>query len=97
MSQAGAADQHVRRVRMVQRWQDAQLGQQLCILVADAQAQGIHLLLKTDARLDRRQREIAHRARVLHFAHQTALDHANPALAVNQFELNQTHGFSPVY
>ncbi|MNL34982.1 hypothetical protein D3C87_1569840 [compost metagenome] len=81
---------------MIQRWQDAQLCQQLRVIVADAQAQGLDLLLKTNVRLDRRQCQVANSAGALHFAHQAILDHANAALAVTQFELNQTHGFSPV-
>ncbi|VVM62575.1 hypothetical protein PS662_01383 [Pseudomonas fluorescens] len=96
MGQAGAADQHVRRVRVIQRRQDAQCGEQFCVVVADAQAEGIHLLLKIDPGFNRPQRQIAHRASVLYFADQIVLDHANTALAVNQFELHQTHDFSPV-
>ncbi|MNY43122.1 hypothetical protein D3C86_1780580 [compost metagenome] len=64
--------------------------------MADAQALGFHLLLQVDARLDRCQSQVANRARVLHFAHPIVFDYANAALAVTQFELNQTHGFSPV-
>jgi hypothetical protein len=56
--------------------------------MADAQAQGFHLLLKIDPGLDRSQRQVANGARVLHFAHPTVFDNAHPALAVTQFELN---------
>ncbi|MNL12849.1 hypothetical protein D3C87_1337300 [compost metagenome] len=65
--------------------------------MADAQAQGFDLLFKADACFDRRQGQIAHGACVLHFTHQTTLDDTNAAFAVTQFELNQTHGFSPEY
>lgn len=88
MGQSGAADQHVRRVRVIQRRQNSQLGQQLGIVVTDAQAQGLHLLLKVDARLDRRQCKVTHGARVLDFSHQTVFDHADAALAVTQFKLH---------
>ncbi|MNI73309.1 hypothetical protein D3C73_1293100 [compost metagenome] len=63
--------------------------------MADAQPEALHLLLKIDPRLDRRQRQVAHRAGVLHFTDQTFLDHAYAAFAVTQFELNQTHEYSP--
>ncbi|MOA05161.1 hypothetical protein D3C78_1247480 [compost metagenome] len=96
MGQARAADQHVRRVRMVQRRQDAPLRQQFGIVMADAQPQALHLLFKACARLDRRQCQIANAARVLHFADQTVVDHADTAFAVTQFELNQTHEISPI-
>ncbi|MCY1446618.1 hypothetical protein D9M71_632010 [compost metagenome] len=96
VGQAGATDQHVRWVRVIQRWQDAQLRPQLGVVMADAQPEAAHLLLKIDPRLDGRQRQVAHRAGVLDFTDQSFLDHAYAAFAVTQFELNQTHEFSPL-
>jgi hypothetical protein len=94
--QAGAADQHVRRVRMIQRRQDTQLCQQFDVVMADPQPETFHLLLKVDPGFDRRQCQVTNRVRILHLVYQPLFDHANPALAVSQFELNQTHELSPV-
>ncbi|MCY1455482.1 hypothetical protein D9M71_726200 [compost metagenome] len=96
MGQARTADQHVRRVRMIQRRQDAPLRQQIGIVMADAQPQALHLLFKARARFNRRQCQVANSARVLHFTDQAVVDHTDTAFAVTQFELNQTHEFSPV-
>ena len=40
--------------------------------------------------------ELLAQLRILHFMHQTALDHPDTALAVTQFELNQMHKSSPI-
>ncbi|MNP39112.1 hypothetical protein D3C76_1326700 [compost metagenome] len=96
VSQASATDQQVRRIRVIQRWQDAQLRQQSSIVVADAEPQALHLLLQIEACFDRCQRQVANRACLTNFQDLRPLDHADTALAVTQFELNQTHDFSPV-
>jgi len=93
MREAGTADQQVRRVRVIQRWQDAPVFEQLRIVMTDAQAVGLYLLLQSAAGLNRGQREIAYATGVLHFADQTVVDHTDSALAVDQFELNQMHKF----
>ncbi len=93
MCQTGTAHQQVRRVRMIQRRQDAPVFEQLRIVMTDAQAVGLYLLLQSAAGFDGGQREIAYATGVLHFADQPVVDHADAALAVDQFELNQMHKF----
>ena len=93
MRQTGAADQHVRRVRVIERRQNAQVFEQLRIVVAAAQAEGFDLLLQSAAGFDGGQGQITHAAGGLHFAHHSAFDHADAAFAVTQFELNQMHVF----
>jgi hypothetical protein len=82
MGQARAADEHVRRVRVIQRRQDAQRGEQFGVVVADAQAQSVYLLLQICAGFDGGQCQIANGVCVLDFPDQTALDDADAALAV---------------
>ena len=68
--------------------QDAQITEQPGVVMARPQAQAIDLLLKLHARFDSRQRQVAHGASALHFAHLIALDYTDAAFAVWQFELN---------
>jgi hypothetical protein len=76
------------RVRVVQRWQDLQVGQQLGVMMTVAQAEALHLLHQAHAGFDRSQRQLAHTVGAEHFAHLSALHHADPALAVGHLELN---------
>ncbi|MNF28562.1 hypothetical protein D3C84_92460 [compost metagenome] len=64
MSQASTADQHVRRVRVIEGRQDAQLREQFGVVVADAEAEDLHLLFQRVAGFDGGERQIAHAARV---------------------------------
>ncbi|MOA69559.1 hypothetical protein D3C78_1978190 [compost metagenome] len=52
------------------------------VVVTGAEAEALHLLLKGAAGLDCRQGQITDTAGVLDFADLTAVDHADPALAV---------------
>ncbi len=80
--QTSTADQHVCRVRVVQWRQDAQVFKQLRVVVAGAEAEALHLLLKRAAGLDCGQGQITDTAGVLDFADLTVVDHADTALAV---------------
>src|SRR5476649_578145 len=82
VGQAGAADQQVSRVRVVERRQDFQVGQQCTVVVAVAQAQPVDLLRQLDARLDGRQRQLTHAAGRLYFAQLGAFYDADTALTV---------------
>ena len=88
MGQAGAADQHVGRVRVVQRRQDLQVGQQGRVVVAVAQAQAAHLLRQAHAGFDGGQGQLAYRARTVHFAQFAAFHHTDATLTLTHFKLN---------
>ncbi len=88
MGEAGAADQHMSGVRMVQRRQNFLLGQQGCVVMAGAQPEAFDLLLQLDARFDGGQRQFTHALRTQHFAQLAAVYDADTTLAIIEFELH---------
>ena len=88
VGKAGAADQHMGRVWVVQRRQDFVFRQQGGVVMAAAQAEGFYLLLQLAAGIDGGQREFTHAVGAAHFAYLVAFYHADAALTVAQLELN---------
>ncbi len=85
--QPGAADQQVRRIRMVERWQDPQLLKQLRIVVRLANATLLDLMRQSRTCLDRRQRQLANTLDTLDLTHLVTVDQPYTALAIAQFKL----------
>ena len=83
----GATDQHVGRVRVIQRRQDPAFSQQRLIVMGDAQPQRFDLLCQRHPGVDRGQCHLAHAGATGHFADQVVLHHAHAALAIVQFKL----------
>ncbi len=87
MGQPGAADQQVRRIRMVERRQDPQLLKQLRIVVRLANATLLDLVRQSRTRLDCRQRQLANTFDTLDLTYLITVDQTDPALTVAQFKL----------
>ncbi len=87
MCQPGAADQQVRRIRMVERRQDPQLLKQLRIVVRLANATLLDLMRQSRPCLDSHQRQLANTFDTLDLTHLITIDQPDPALTVAQFKL----------
>ncbi|MCY1177706.1 hypothetical protein D9M73_180240 [compost metagenome] len=96
MGQAGAADQAVSGVFVVQRWQYFALLQQRRVIRSRfGTAQG-DFFLQIALRTNRRQRQFTGAASIAHHQNLRPGDQADLALAVSVFKLNQVHVVSPI-
>ncbi|MNL28510.1 hypothetical protein D3C87_1501550 [compost metagenome] len=96
MSQAGAADQAMGRVFMVQRRQDLALLQQRRVIRSRFGAAQGDFLLQIALRTNRRECQFTSAAGIAHQQNLRPGDHADLTLALSVFKLNQVHGVPPI-
>ena len=87
VGQARTANQHMGRVRVIQRGENAQLGQQRRVVMGNAQAVLVDLLGQAHTRFDGGEGQITHAVGPQHFTYQVTVYQAHAAFAGVEFKL----------